>query len=150
MAKEKYEANGRYLVEIKFSQETVRVELAYDSGLLYQAHVKTHLPEEQIVWLWNWMPVSINNLIARGKHPKVMITQIHLDLSFERFWEEYAYKVGKKDRARRIWEALPEGDRAKALESIPKYNYYLAERPHIQRLYPETFLSQRRFENEYK
>lgn len=71
------------------------------------------------------------------------------DLSFEIYWEAYSHKVGKKERAKKLWEALPEKDKIMCLQSIPRYKSWLAFR-NIEMLYPETYLSQRRFENQYK
>lgn len=69
------------------------------------------------------------------------------DLSFEVFWNTYECKVGKKDRVKRKWEAMEAGERVKALQYIKKYRYYLAQHPHIQQIYPETYLNRAEWNN---
>jgi hypothetical protein len=72
------------------------------------------------------------------------------DLSFERFWNEYKNKVGNTKRAKKLWSELSEADKIKVFEAIPKYRSYLQRNPNLTMLYPETFLFQRRFENQYR
>ncbi len=70
------------------------------------------------------------------------------DYSFERFWNLYGYKVGNKDRVKKKWDRLPEGEKILALGSIPRYRRF-TESKHIEMTYPETYIDQRRWENEY-
>lgn len=70
------------------------------------------------------------------------------DLSFETFWREYGYKVGDKKRVQRKWEALGEGERLLALGGIWKQRRH-SEGHGAYLPYPETYLNQRRWENEY-
>ena len=70
------------------------------------------------------------------------------DYGFERFWGLYDYKVGNKARVAKKWNALPEGERILALAAIPRYRRF-AEQKKIDRVYPETYIDQRRWENEY-
>lgn len=60
----------------------------------------------------------------------------------------YGYKVGNKPRVQKKWNALPEGERILALGAIPKYKRF-AEGKHIDLVYPETYIDQRRWENEF-
>ena len=71
------------------------------------------------------------------------------DLSFDRFWSKYNYKVGKIQRAKKLWENLPEVDKIDALNKIDRYNAWLSQRT-IEKAYPETYLSQRRWENDFQ
>lgn len=73
---------------------------------------------------------------------------IQADLSFERFWSAYGNKVGRKDRAKKLWSLLSDTERNQVLLAIPRYKYWLSSRP-IEMVYPETFLSQRRWENDF-
>lgn len=70
------------------------------------------------------------------------------DYSFERFWSLYGYKVGNKARVAKKWNALEEGERILALGAIPKYKRF-AEVKKIELVYPETYIDQRRWENEF-
>lgn len=85
--------------------------------------------------------------MLKTKIPDVKIEEVLGDLSFENFWEQYGFKKGKKDRVRRKWEAMEEADQYKALSYIKKYKFFLAERPHIQQKYPETYLNTAEWNN---
>lgn len=69
------------------------------------------------------------------------------DLSFKAFWDAYANKVGNKTKANKLWDTLTPTDKAKALSYIKRYDNLLLQ-GNIQKLYPETYLNQRRFDNE--
>lgn len=68
--------------------------------------------------------------------------------TFERFWNAYGYKVGNKARVQKKWEKLPEGERVLAMAAIPRYRRF-AEGKKIELAYPETYIDQRRWENEF-
>ncbi|MEZ5195087.1 MAG: hypothetical protein R2764_01410 [Bacteroidales bacterium] len=78
-----------------------------------------------------------------------VIKKVAPDLSFEAFWEAYAYKVGKKERAQKLWEGLSDPDKALALSACPKYRYYLSTKTNMEQAYAETWLRNRRFEDQY-
>ena len=68
--------------------------------------------------------------------------------TFERFWNAYGYKVGNKSRVQKKWNQLPEGERVLAMAAIPRYKRF-AQSKRIDLVYPETYIDQRRWENEY-
>lgn len=70
------------------------------------------------------------------------------DYSFERFWNLYGYKVGNRPRVQKKWERLPEGEKILALGSIPRYQRFAASKK-ISLTYPETYIDQRRWENDF-
>jgi hypothetical protein len=88
-------------------------------------------------------------MIEKNYNTLLKIEPVADDLSFEAFWDKYGYKIGHIKRARKLWDAMTDVEKAKCLASIPRYKAYCASHPHIQVLYPETYLSQRRWENEY-
>lgn len=51
-------------------------------------------------------------------------------------------------RVQKKWDRLPEGEKILALAAIPKYRRFY-ESKHIELAYPETYIDQRRWENEY-
>lgn len=131
--------NGKILVE--FTGE----------GILYKMEVH---PEDATKKFMNWF-LSRLPLHEAAMNPKVYdnllkIEPVSQDLGFDTFWKSYAYKVGNKKRAQRLWEAMTDPERAKAIAAIRKYKLYLASKPNMEQAYPETWLSQRRWENEYK
>ncbi|WP_338875690.1 hypothetical protein WBJ53_08690 [Spirosoma sp. SC4-14] len=125
---------------------------SYDEGgNLVNFTNDAQLNEMQRTWLKSRFPMGRNDLTLLVHDSKTLTVQlISADLSFAHFWEEYGYKVGHKTRVQKLWDKLPDADKLKALEAIAPYSYYLSTRPNMERLYPETFLSQRRFETDYK
>jgi hypothetical protein len=120
----------------------------YDAtGILVSFHNNAELKEEHCKWLYRHFPFVDDEL--PHTFPKSKITEV-TDLTFERFWREYDMKVGNKTRTEKLWNALPEADRMQVFERLPKYRRHLKLHQGIMQAYPETFLSQRRWENEYK
>ena len=70
------------------------------------------------------------------------------DVSFDRFWNQYGYKVGNKARAAKLWNALPEMERILALGAIAAQRRH-SESRRTDMPYPETYLAQRRWENQF-
>lgn len=81
------------------------------------------------------------------KDNSIEIEEVLGDLSFENFWEQYDYKKGKKSRVQKKWEAMDDANKFKALKYIKKYNFYLAERRHMEKKYPETYLNTAEWNN---
>ena len=111
--------------------------------------INAELSEVQRAWLYNNFPLIYEDLVflASGKNSTMKVTYVPEDLSFERFWKSYAYKVGKMDRARKLWELLKEDDKVKALNYLTKYDLFL-DKTGTNKLYPETYLNQKRWNNE--
>lgn len=70
------------------------------------------------------------------------------DLSFTRFWDCYAYKVGNKVTVEKKWNALKAEDRLLALQGISRQRRH-SESKHTDMPYPQTYIDQRRWENEF-
>lgn len=75
------------------------------------------------------------------------ITKVEDDLSFERFWRVYGLKVSKK-KAEKLWERLSKADRIKVFLHLPKYETYLQKKG-IEKAYPDTYLRNAKYEDEY-
>lgn len=106
--------------------------------------------DDQLNWIRNNIrlfddPVKLKSFFKTIKGAKVI--EKPMDLSFETFWKTYNYKEGNKQRAIKLWGALTDVQRARALVGIRKYNDRLSQRPAQERAYPETYLSQRRWES---
>lgn len=93
-------------------------------------------------------PWKIGNLVYYRQNKQFSVDIIKQDLSFATFWNTYSNKVGNKRRAEKLWEALSVNDKAKAMSYIVKYDNYLIGAMGVQKLYPETYLYQRRFDND--
>lgn len=75
------------------------------------------------------------------------IKRVEDDLSFERFWQVYDYKVSRK-KAEKLYEKLSKGQRIKIFLHLPKYENYLRAK-RIEKAYPDTYLRNEKFEDEY-
>lgn len=87
--------------------------------------------------------------ILKKQHSNITITKQPQDLSFDRFWTVYNYKVGKKAKAEKLWTEMSLDERSAALIAVVKYNKWMNQKS-IEKAYPETWLNQKRWENEYK
>jgi hypothetical protein len=122
----------------------------------YATNIKIWQPEKWSSEHWGWFTQHVLFNFQRLYEPFLndlkTVFKIELlpsDLSFEAFWEAYGNKVGKKKRSEELWKLLSEADKQAALMGVKKYKNWKAQNPSVQMLYPETFLSQRRFENEF-
>lgn len=70
------------------------------------------------------------------------------DLSFPMFWNTYSYKVGNKATVEKKWNALKPEDRLLALRGITLQRHH-SENHHTDMPYPQTYIDQRRWENEF-
>ena len=80
----------------------------------------------------------------------VEIIKSEVEVSFEMFWDKYKKKVNQK-RCIPLWNKLSKTDKVKAYLGIDKYFKWLG-RPDNQwrsKLDPETYLRDRRWEDEY-
>ncbi len=112
---------------------------------------KADMTEAQYEFLASHMPLKLYKLEhLAGRSTTMTLKPVDPDLSFDAFWERYDYKVGNKKRSEKLWNELSEADKSAVFENIPRYNYYLSCKRTIERLYPETYLSQRRFETDFR
>ncbi len=121
------------------------------NGYLISFEVQAELDEAQLLYFYKLLPWTKSKLYSMQSLPgnEITITEIPADLSFEVFWNRYNNKVGKKNKVKQIWENLPEATRVKVLVSITYYNQWLVKTG-FAKCYPETYLNQERYENEYR
>lgn len=115
----------------------------------FEIESKDDVQEKLIKWLFSRFPVHEKAMDLPEFYKLFRIEKVYPDLSFEAFWEAYSYKVGKKDKTRKLWEALSDPDKAQALTACPKYRYYLSTKTNMEQAYAETWLRNRRFEDQY-
>lgn len=121
-----------------------------DAELMVEFKADAGMSDEALTWLLERLPVKYEELKRMAEKIKVELIEVQLDLSFEKFWNEYGYKVGSKSKAEKNWKALTDADKTKALQSISKYKRYLQVKTGIEQVYPERYLSHRRFENDFR
>jgi hypothetical protein len=102
-----------------------------------------------LAYVYSKLPVSSEALQGWLASSKTMkIREVPADLTFENFWNTYGYKVGNKPKAQKLWNALKDQKKALALMKIKPYQKYV-EAAAIAMIYPERYLSQERYENEF-
>lgn len=115
-------------------------------GILFYYENNAMLETEHLVWLSQHFPfldTQLSMIIKNGK-----ITEI-TDLSFAKIWHDYGFKVGNKARAEKLWNKLQVSEKIAVFESLPRYKYYLRTHQNLMQAYLETYLFQKRWENEY-
>lgn len=110
----------------------------------YVKPVLTRLPSV-IQIIGSRLPVEFGNLTQQRCTVKACTVT---DLSFERFWNVYGYKVGNKATVKKKWEALKEEDRLLAMQGIQRQRRH-SESHKTDMPYPQTYIDQRRWENEF-
>ena len=147
-----------YLITL-FGKTTNRnVKIGYRDGFL----VAVSIPESESFddlatsFLLNWLRSQITesqmltNVDDTTQLVRFRAEAIAPDITFDSFWNAYGYKVGNRKRAEKEWSRLNPEDRVRCLQGVKRYSMWIAQRRNQDKLYPETFLSQSRWENEFK
>lgn len=121
-----------------------------DAELLIEFKADAAMSTEALTWLLERIPVKHAELQKMATGIGAKLVEVQLDLSFEKFWQEYDYKVGNKTKCKKLWEALTDADKSVALSAIGRYKRYLQVKTTIEQVYPERFISHRRFENDFR
>lgn len=139
-----------YLLTSK-AMEGGGVQFGYDSNdFLVYFNATDNVNKEQLLWLLKNMPLAHTEIPQFKRKIEATGASLELvpeDLSFERFWNEYNYKLGRKPKVKRTWEGMTENARIAALLYIKKYNYWLSQHQNVERQYPSTYLSNKQWEN---
>lgn len=127
---------------------TGELEFRYDALGLCFFEDRADLNPQQKDHFFKHFPSNVEQLQNLLKSSKTLtLTRIAIKMEFSLFWEAYGYKVGKKARAEKIWNTLNDADRVKAIEYIKPYDRWLSTKNNLEKVYPETYLSQNRWEN---
>lgn len=135
----------RYIITSqKFSGE---IEIRFNTeGVLNGFDVRAILPPSMLTFFVKNLPYTEDN-ISIYKSETATIKMIPDDLTFENFWKRYNYKVGHKKKAEAIWNKMSDAEKMKSLSWIPAYDQQVAFL-RVAKLYPETYLSQKRYLNQ--
>lgn len=97
-------------------------------------------------WLWANLPTSTQMMEEYKKTAgNFKISEVPVDLSFERFWNEYNNKVGKKKMTENAWNKLSQKDKIAALLYIEKLRR-TKRQDGTQMPYPSTYINQKYWE----
>jgi hypothetical protein len=86
---------------------------------------------------------------ASFRSDSLKVVESAFQITFEMFWDRYAKKINK-DRCDRLWKRLTEAEKAKAWLGLNRYLYHLALNTWKTKADPETYLSKKYYENEWK
>lgn len=118
------------------------------NGFLIGLEITAQLEEQQYRRLFITKELFLQqNAETMCKEPNSKIKIVPEDLSFERFWNEYDCKVGKRVMTENTWKRMNKREKVDALNGIKAYNFYLAKNQGISKAYPSTYLNQRYWEN---
>jgi len=117
-----------------------------DAGFLAEFDLAAELSDQHHAFLLKRLPMTVEELPAFTQGLQGKLREVHVadSLTFSHFWDTYAYKVGNKARAERLWNKMSKTQRVKALDWISAYD---SERTKTSaaKLYPETYLNQQRW-----
>lgn len=141
--------NRKYVITFRGNKANIPVTVAYGESQLLRSvdFGEQEISIEAIEYCYSKIPAHEELLGSIGH--LTLIEPVPTDLSFNAFWEQYGNKQNK-DRAYKFWTALPDEDRIAALRAIRRYNLYLQHKPGIEKKYPDTWLKNRCWTDEYK
>lgn len=116
------------------------------------SEIASHINDVQRNWLWSSFFPKLNECkgdYAALKIDKVQIFDATVEPSFSEFWDAFDNKMGKKNRTQHLFKQLTIAQKAMAMAAIKPYKLFLLHNPNIAPLYPETYLSQERWLNEF-
>lgn len=131
---------------------TGEIKYEYLNGILNGFKIECELHPDRV---WRFVEGLKNYVVEMALvqffngRKDYILKQVPADITFETFWNRYNYKVGNKGRAEKLYNLLPDADKIKCLESIKGYDGYLLNKQNIEKLYPETFLSQQRYNSTF-
>lgn len=139
------------IYKVKGKESGLEFIFKYDlNGHLLEFNKNTPLTEQQRLWLYsNLFPETeqlMKEWIVQLKS-KFEVVKVPADLSFERLWEQYNYKVSKAD-AIKSFNKLKEADVIKCFLGLKPYEEYLL-RSKIAKAHLSRYINGRYFENEY-
>jgi hypothetical protein len=138
----------KYLLKYALDKELQMVLEYGPDEFLISWRVDGQWPREVWVLIWHKPPLSEGG-IKTLEIPNVTMQLVPEDLTFERFWEEYGFKMGNKAKTERQYNELKEEEKVAIFKAIPKYLYWLSCGTVAQAM-PSTWLNQRRWENDFK
>ena len=136
-----------YLITNKHTGTNVLFKYDKNGSCVHYEFQGELTPPEKMQFLFDRFPFNLARLEKWKMLKEVKVTEVKEDISFTTFWNKYAHKQGNKGRAMKLYNALPDPEKMKAIENLRKYNQYLFMNPNVQKLNPETYLNQQRWNN---
>ncbi|KAB2918708.1 MAG: hypothetical protein F9K23_00810 [Bacteroidetes bacterium] len=111
--------------------------------------IQAELDEKQTNYFFNNLPRTLGAAVAMTKNPgaTMKLELMPQDLSFDVFYNQYGYKVGKQ-QAETQYKKLSDADKHRVIMSIRPYKRYLT-RTGVAQVWPERFISRKYFETDW-
>lgn len=138
----------KYLITFTKQDANALLEYNEDGYLTKYELTPGSFDKLQFAWFFSRFPRTLE-ILEKWKVwniPNVVIKKVEEDLSFEAFYNKYAFKVGKRSRAEKNWNAMTNANKALAIAYIPKYEAFLRETGYNKK-YPEFYLTEERWNN---
>lgn len=119
-----------------------------EDGAIRKFEIIGELSTAQFKFLIANFPFTEQALInlTSGKNNQCKIKEVEPDLSFERFWDVYGYKKGKRKMAENSWSKKSKAEKVMIIEHIPKYKKQCGI-DRVDMAYPSTYLNQEYYKN---
>ena len=78
-----------------------------------------------------------------------ILTEVALNVSFDTFWKLYNYPINRK-RAETTYNRLSDSDKLLVIQSIRKYDKYLAQVDWKSKQHPDTYLKNESWKTEFE
>lgn len=100
------------------------------------------LSYEMFEWIWQNHPLQASGMDALAKEAgNFKITEVPLDLSFDRFWREYGNPASKKKYTESLWNQRTDAEKTQMLDFLPKYKN-MKKMQGTQMVYASTYINQ--------
>lgn len=117
------------------------VTVGYDDGILKSMEAQE--PQVDTDGLWSLFKREAQFLEEAAKKG-VKVTPLKREITFDMFWDRYAYKISGKPEAQKAWNKLSRADQAAAYDHIPVYEGQLKLNP-VAKLYGSSYLNAKRW-----
>lgn len=111
---------------------------------------KAKLTVEQRDYFLRHVAVCLFDLEAFVKQSRFTCVEADIEITFEMFWDKYAFKVDRK-RAEKIWDKMSKAKKISAFYGIDRYDRYLRRTADWRnKMEPKTYLKNERWEDEWR
>lgn len=138
---------SKYLIEFIRFDATLLMEFDSIGRITSLTANYGKMDKETADFLVKRIPREAHHIETVKNFPNVKVTEVPYDTTFQTFWNNYANKFGNKSRSNKLWEALKNPERIKAMEYIQTYNQWLLKNAGVQKKLPETYLNQQPWNN---
>lgn len=131
-------------------KKTGRITFVFDENgdLILFKYEGEPLNEKQRKWLYPRIAIHESMMKMWKAINEFTVIEGEPDLSFENFWNTYNNK-SKKTRAEKLYSKLSNADKFNAITGIKRYDNWLRKQRGIAKALPDTYLSQKRWLDEF-